>query len=201
MRTELPAGTVLRFPDGCAFELLGVMGGGGQALIYEARELGTQLYAAVKEIYPIRGYIRTEGQIRPADTAAAGTLEKLKRTAEDRETLLSQQAGRRNYQVLNTRGICHQAEVRLSGETAFRTIHNTYARMDSLREKGVTLGVYIRGCRESGGLSADAVLAVMRTVLDAYAALHGAEHGQTHGAQQNICQHHGCAALCPKQGR
>jgi len=179
VRTELPAGTVLRFPDGCAFELLGVMGGGGQALIYEARELGTQLYAAVKEIYPIRGYTRGEGEIRPADTAAAGTLEKLKRTAEDRETLLSQQAGRRNYQVLNTRGICHQAEVRLPGETAFRTIHNTYARMDSLREKGVTLGVYIRGCRESGGLSADAVLAVMRTVLDAYAALH--EDGFLHG--------------------
>lgn len=179
MRTELPAGTVLRFPDGCAFELLGVMGGGGHALIYEARELGTQLYAAVKEIYPIRGYIRTEGQIRPAGTTTAGMLEKLRYAAEKRETLLSQQAGRRNYQVLNTRGICHQAELRLPGETAPRTVCNTYARMDSLREKGVTLGAHIRRCRENGGLSADAALAVMRTVLDAYAALH--EDGFLHG--------------------
>lgn len=179
MRTELPAGTVLCFPDGGTFELLGVMGGGGQALIYEAREKDTQLYAAIKEIYPIRGCRRAAGEVMPEGKRAAAMLEKLKRSAEERENLLSQLAGRKNYQVLHGRGICHRAELCLPGESERAEVRNTYVRMDSLREKGVTLGAYIRRCRENGGITADTALAVMRTVLDAYAALH--EDGFLHG--------------------
>ena len=62
-RQPLQTGTVLRFPDGQEHEVLRLLGAGGSALLYETKILGSELYAAVKELYPVRGYTRQAGQI------------------------------------------------------------------------------------------------------------------------------------------
>ena len=180
MRTELKGPARLRFPDGRTFQLLRVIGSGGGALLYEAREEGTELYAAIKEAYPIRGFVRREGRILPERQEDAAALARLKEAMAGQEAGLSQQAGRRNHQVLPVRQVYHRADI--TAEEMGRTVHwrkveNTYALMDSLRVQGLTLGEYLH--RRGGSLELDDALAVMATTVDGYAALHG--DGFLHG--------------------
>lgn len=181
-RNELKNGTVLHFPGGQSFEILRVIGGGGHSLLYEARELGSELYVAVKEVFPVGGFVRKAGLVTPenADPERAAALEALKKAMELHETRLSQKASRRNHQVLFAQPpVWHRADIRLPDGTLLSGVENTYVRMESLREKGVPLAEYVRQARASGGLSLDTAIAVMETVLDAYAALH--EDGFLHG--------------------
>ena len=177
-RNELKNGTILRFPGGQSFEILRSLGGGGSALLYEAREMGSELHVAIKELYPAGGFVRRQGQVVPVN--GGRSLENLKRSLETRESRLSQRAGRRNYQVLfSLPPVWHQVDIRLPDGTWLEGVENTCVRMDSLREKGRPLAEVLHQARAAGGLSADTALEIMETVLDAYAALH--EDGVIHG--------------------
>jgi len=177
-RSELQKGTVLRFSDTQAFEILQTIGGGGSSLLYEARELGSQLHVAIKELYPAGAFVRTEGEIVPL--ALSGGLGKMKETLETRVSYLSQKASRRNHQVLfSLPPVWHSAEICLPDGTVYKDVRNTYVRMESLREKGESLTEYIRRGRENKSLTLADAMAVMETVLNAYAVLH--EDGFIHG--------------------
>jgi len=180
-REPLKNGTVLRFPDGQEWEIVHLLGGGGSALLYEVKLLGSELYAAMKEIFPIRGYVRRSGQI-----VSAGRLPRRERELQRRKALLleqesrlSQQASRKNYQVLFLQPpVHHSATLILPDGTVFTDVENTYARMDSLAEKGISLADWY-STRPAGSKRLDDTLKLMETVLDAYAALH--EDGFLHG--------------------
>ncbi len=176
-REPLQNGTVLRFPDGQEHEIVGLLGGGGSALLYQTRILGSELYAAVKEIYPARGYVRRDGLICSAARLPRREreLQRRKSALVERETRLSQKASRTNYQVLFLQPpVWHKADLRLPDGTELPDVENTYVRMDSLAGKGISL-TQLAG-RER---SLDGTLEIMETVLDAYAALH--EDGFLHG--------------------
>ena len=176
-REPLKKGTVLRFPDGQEHEIVGLLGGGGSALLYETRILGSELYAAVKEIYPARGYVRRDGLICPAARLPRREreLQRRKSALVEQETRLSQKASRKNYQVLFWQPpVWHKADLRLPDGTELPDVENTYVRMDSLAGKGISL-TQLAG----GEHSLDDTLEIMETVLDAYAALH--EDGFLHG--------------------
>lgn len=177
-REPLTNGTVLRFPDGQECQVVRLLGGGGSALLYEVKILGSELYAAVKEVFPARGYVRKEGQIRPSVPLPRKEkeLQRRKDALSEQETLLSQKASRTNHHVLFLQPpVWHRAGLRLPDGRLFPDVENTYARMDSLAEKGTPLARLVR----AGSLSLDEALSVMETVLDAYAALH--EDGFLHG--------------------
>ncbi len=176
-REPLKNGTVLRFPDGQEHEIIGLLGGGGSALLYETRILGSELYAAVKEIYPARGYVRRDGLICPAARLPRREreLQRRKSALVEQETRLSQKASRKNYQVLFLQPpVWHKADLRLPDGTELPNVENTYVRMDSLAGKGISLSQLA-----GGEHSLDDTLEIMETVLDAYAALH--EDGFLHG--------------------
>lgn len=176
-REPLKNGTVLRFPDGQEHEIVGLLGGGGSALLYETRILGSELYAAVKEIYPARGYVRRDGLICPAARLPRREreLQRRKSALVEQETRLSQKASRKNYQVLFLQPpVWHKADLHLPDGTELPNVENTYVRMDSLAGKGTSLTQLAGGER-----SLDDTLEIMETVLDAYAALH--EDGFLHG--------------------
>jgi len=177
-REPLKNGTVLSFPDGQEHEILRLLGAGGNALLYETKILGSELYAAVKEVFPACGYTRKEGQIGPQSRLSRKEkeLQRRKNALTEQETLLSQKASRKNYHVLFLQPpVWHRAGLRLPDGTVFPEVENTYARMDSLAEKGIPLAQLI----QDGPLPLDEALSVMETVLDAYAALH--EDGFLHG--------------------
>lgn len=177
-REPLKTGTVLRFPDGQEHEIIGLLGGGGSALLYETRILGSELYAAVKEVYPARGYVRRDGLICPASRLPRREreMQHRKNALVEQETRLSQKASRKNYQVLFLQPpVWHKADLCLPDGTELPDVENTYVRMDSLEEKGTSLARLVG----SGERSLDESLRIMETVLDAYAALH--EDGFLHG--------------------
>lgn len=177
-RTELRPGTVLHFPKGQSFTICRTIGGGGSALIYEAKETGSELYCAIKELYPAGGFVRRNGEIVPLD--AEETMEELKAGLEQREVRLSQLASRRNFQVLFSRSpVWQKADIQTPEGTWQRGVKNTYVRMDSLREKGCSLKEFLERKRAEGTLTLDTVIAVIETVLEAYAALH--RDGFLHG--------------------
>lgn len=176
-REPLKNGTVLRFPDGQEHEIVGLLGGGGSALLYETRILGSELYAAVKEIYPARGYVRRDGLVCSAARLPRREreLQRRKSALVEQETRLSQKASRTNYQVLFLQPpVWHKADLRLPDGTELPDVENTYVRMDSLAGKGTPLTQLAGGER-----SLDDTLEIMETVLDAYATLH--EDGFLHG--------------------
>ena len=176
-REPLKNGTVLRFPDGQEHEIVGLLGGGGSALLYETRILGSELYAAVKEIYPVRGYVRRDGLVCSAGRLPRREreLQRRKNALVEQETRLSQKASRKNYQVLFLQPpVWHRAGLRLPDGTELPDVENTYVRMDSLAGKGSSLAQLADRER-----SLDDTLEIMETVLDAYAALH--EDGFLHG--------------------
>ena len=176
-REPLKNGTVIRFPDGQEHEIVGLLGGGGSALLYETRILGSELYAAVKEIYPARGYMRRDGLICSAARLPRREreLQRRKSVLVEQETRLSQKASRTNYQVLFLQPpVWHRADLRLPDGAELPGVENTYVRMDSLAGKGTSLTQLAGGKR-----SLDDTLEIMETVLDAYAALH--EDGFLHG--------------------
>lgn len=177
-REPLKNGTVLSFPDGQEHEILRLLGAGGNALLYETKILGSELYAAVKEVFPACGYTRKEGQIGPQSRLPRREkeLQRRKNALTEQETLLSQKASRKNHHVLFLQPpVWHRAGLCLPDGTVFPEVENTYARMDSLAEKGTPLSQLI----QDGPLPLDEALSVMETVLDAYAALH--EDGFLHG--------------------
>lgn len=177
-RTPLENGTILRFPDGQEHQVVRLMGAGGSALLYETKILGSELYAAVKELFPARGCVRDNGHIRPQSPLPrrAEALRRRKNALVEQETRLSQKASRKNHQVLFFQPpVWDRADLYLPDGTVLPNVENTYARMDSLAEKGISLAQLIH----STELTLDQVLSVMDTVLDAYAALH--EDGFLHG--------------------
>lgn len=181
-REALNPGTILRFPDGQEHEIVGLLGAGGNALMYETRILGSELYAAVKEVFPALGYLRIEGQIRPVGRSSRRAKELARRKAalEELETRLSQKASRKNHQVLYLQPpVWHQADIRLPDGTVLSNVENTYARMDSLAEKGTPLPRFIQERPSSGKDRLTQTLQIMDTVLDAYSGLH--EDGFLHG--------------------
>lgn len=176
-REPLKNGTVLRFPDGQEHEIVGLLGGGGSALLYETRILGSELYAAVKEIYPARGYVRRDGLISSVARLPRREreLQRRKSALVEQETRLSQKASRTNYQVLFLQPpVWRKADLHLPDGTELPDVENTYVRMDSLAGKGTSLTQLVGEER-----SLDDTLEIMETVLDAYAALHG--DGFLHG--------------------
>ncbi|MBO5197209.1 MAG: protein kinase [Lachnospiraceae bacterium] len=186
-RTELMNGSVLEFPDGRRYKILGLIGGGGSALLYEAKELDSELYAAIKEIYPAEGYQRVNGEIVPDGSEAlcrvrASALGKRKEQLCTQEAAFGQMASRKNYQVIPIQSpVYEQANICLPDGTVYPAVTNSYARMESLTEKGITAGRYRREGKtaQGEGLPLDTAVLIMHTVLDAYAALH--EDGYIHG--------------------
>lgn len=181
-REPLPPGTILRFPDGQEHQIVTLLGAGGSALMYETRILGSELYAAVKEVFPALGCVRIDGQILPLARSPrrAKELARRKTALADHETRLSQKASRRNHQVLFLQPpVWHQADIRLPDGTVFSHVENTYARMDSLAEKGISLLQYIQEHRAGSKGRLEQALRIMDTVLDAYSSLH--EDGFLHG--------------------
>jgi len=177
-RDKLQRGTVLRFSDGRSFEILETIGGGGSALLYEAKEQGSELRLAIKELYPSDGFVRRKGQVTPI--SGKYTLAPLRQTLEEREIYLSQRASRRNHQVLFALPpIWNSVDMILPDGTCYSGVENTYVCMESLRDKGMTLGEFLERLRQEKKLSLDTALDVMDTVLDAYATLH--EDGFIHG--------------------
>ena len=138
-RGELQPGTILHFPGGRSYEILETIGGGGSALLYEAKALNSEQRLAIKELYPIDGYVRRDGAIVPAG-GNGGELAEWKKTLEQREIRLSQRAGRRNHQVVfGLPPVWHRVDLELPDGRRFDGVENTYVRMESLREKGVLL--------------------------------------------------------------
>lgn len=182
-RVPLPPGTILRFPSGRGCQICALLGGGGSALLYEAKELDSQLYLAVKEVYPAWGFVRQNGAILPQpDTpGSAASLAALKQRLHTQEAALSQRASRNNFQVLHLHAPVYcQADILLPDGTCYQGVPNCYGLMDSLKGKGMTLRAYVESCRTQGlPLSLRTVLAIFETVLEAYAALHG--DGFLHG--------------------
>lgn len=179
-RQPLQAGTILRFPDGQEHEILRLLGAGGSALLYETKILGSELYAAVKELYPIRGYTRQAGQILSHQPLREQALTRHKQWLTQRESRLSQLASRKNYQVLPLQPpVWPCADLLLPDGTVLSHVPNTYVRMDSLAQKGIPLARLAEERTHVDAHWAEKALAVMETVLDGYAALH--EDGIFHG--------------------
>lgn len=181
-REPLKNGTVLRFPDGQGCEIIRLLGAGGSALLYEGKILGSELYIAVKEIFPARGYVRKDGLIcAPARLPRREkTLKNRKDSLLEREMNLSQKASRRNYQVLfHQPPVWNQADMYLPDGREYHGVENTYVRMDSLAEKGMSLMQFAMELRGHSENRLERVASVMETVLNAYAALH--EDGFIHG--------------------
>jgi len=170
-RSELPKGTILHFPEGRSFEVLETIGGGGSALLYEVKELGSESRFAIKELYPSDGFIRQNGQIIPVRGKYSLTM--LKQTMKEREVLLSRQANRRNHQVLTALSpVWERVDMILPEGRRYDNVENTYICKESLRNKGMTLGAFLAQLRREKKVSLVTALDVMDTVLDAYDTLH-----------------------------
>lgn len=183
MRTVLKPGTLLRFPDGSEYRIERLMGLGGSALLYEARDLHSALYVALKELYPAEGFLRRNGQVVPEGDTPGGwaALNARKAHMREREAELSQRASRRSFQVVPILPpIYDTVDLTLPDGTFLPGVENCYARMDSLREKGMTLRDFVdEYIAVHGTLPLQVMTAIMETVLDAYSALHS--DGYLHG--------------------
>ena len=183
MRTVLTRGTVLRFPDGNEYRIERLLGLGGSALLYEAKDVHSALYVALKELYPAEGFLRREGHVLPEGDTPDGwaALNARKAHMREREGELSQRASRRSFQVIPLRPpIYDTVDITLPDGTLLPGVANCYARMDSLREKGMTLRDFVDEYEAvHGSLPLAVMTAIMETVLEAYAALHtdGFLHG------------------------
>ena len=182
-RTVLMPGTRLRFPDGSEYQIERLLGLGGSALTYEAKDLHSALYVALKELYPAEGFLRRAGQVVPEGDTSGGwaALNARKEHMREREAELSQRASRRSFQVIPILApIYDTADITLPDGTLLSSVANCYARMDSLREKGMTVRDFVEAYTALHGALPLSVMAdIMATVLDAYAALHS--DGYLHG--------------------
>lgn len=182
-RIELRKGTVLCFPNDASYKIESMIGQGGSALIYEAKECHSELYYAVKEFYPISGYTRVHGEIVPEngeDRTAQIELEHMKKNLSDREFRISQKASRYTYQVIPERGTFETVDIILPDGTRWNHVRNRYTLMDSLKKKGMTLQSYLNHYDTCfGPMSLPHAIAIMETILTAYASLH--QCGFIHG--------------------
>ena len=185
-RTPLRNGTIIRFPDGNAYQIEELIGQGGSALVYEAVGVGenSDVHFAIKEIYPSEKFQRNaEGEITPIDSdsiSAKSELIEIKKHILARSARISQEAYQLIQQVLPERNIYECAELISFEDSEPSRVSNGYVLMDSLKEKGISLQRHLDNYRDNGNtMSLDYATKIMEAVLYAYSSLH--EKGFIHG--------------------
>jgi len=184
MRDYLEKGTLIRFPGGECYEILGVIGEGGSGLIYSAGKVVSQgevyvqensLRYALKECYPISRQYRfrrmTSGEIVPEDESsnADDYLRCVASMQLNEGQMTSEIYDSEAIRLIPIQRIASSVEISFDSGKHFHYVNNALTVMASMENKGESIASWYQ---KNSRYTAEMIFRVIQETLFAVREVH-----------------------------